>query len=177
MNGNLAPLLVTGGFTLAASVVSTLLAMYATNRRESQRNFEASYFRNLEHRRSIIVDFLLVFDELRRLVEHGWTSRNDYDSELSFIGHLDDLRRRLGEGRTTLDLFARSDTRFVVEQAEQLGRTAWMALTDREPATEKRLSELAGEMRRYKETLIAAFRHDLGEEGVIGESGRRKSTG
>jgi hypothetical protein len=166
MNSNVGPLLVTGGFTLAASAISALLAIYATSRRERRRSYETSYFRNLENRRSIIVNFLLVFDELRRLAESGSSSRRDYDDDISFTGYLDELRRRLGEGRTSLDLFARSPTRPVVEQAEQLGRTTWMALTDREPLTDRELSDHAADMRHYKEALIAAFRRDLGEEPI-----------
>jgi hypothetical protein len=166
VNGNVGPLLVTGGFTLAASVISALLVIYATSRQERRRSYESSYFRNLENRRSIIVDFLLVFDELRRLAESGSSSRRDYDDDTSFIGHLGELRRRLGEGRTSLDLFARSPTRPVVERAEQLGRTAWLALIDREPLTDRELSDHAADMRHYKETLILAFRRDLGEEQI-----------
>ncbi|MFF5235376.1 hypothetical protein [Dactylosporangium sp. NPDC000521] len=164
MDGSLAPLLVTGAFTLTAAIASSALTLFAANRRERRQAYEVSYFRNLEHRRSIIVEFLLLYDRFRRLGNGGRAARDDYDTDQAFHEHLDDLRRRLGESRTTLDLFCRPETRPVTERAEQLGREVWLALIGRQPLNDDQLRDHAAEMDRYKQVMLTAFRRDLGEE-------------
>lgn len=158
MDVNIAPLLVTGGFTLTASIASSALTLLAANRRDRRQAFEASYFRNLEHRRTLIVDFLLVYDQLRRKLLAGAAAPEDHDD-------LDDLRRRLGEARTTLELFCRAETRPVIAEAERLGRRAWLGVVGREPFDDQEFAAHGAAMERYKETMLAAFRVDLGESG------------
>ena len=149
--------------TLVAAISGSALTMYSTSRRERRQDRDAAYFRNLDQRRSLILAFLLVYDELRRLVEQGRAARDDYASDESFVRHLDDLRRRLGEGRTNLELFCRPTTRSVVEEAEQLGRTGWMVLVGRQSASDEQLATHAASMKQQKDALINAFRAELGE--------------
>ncbi|BCJ47689.1 hypothetical protein GCM10010168_20480 [Actinoplanes ianthinogenes] len=157
MDVNIAPLLVTGGFTLTAALASSALTLIAANRRDKRQSFEASYFRNLEHRRTLIVDFLLVYDQLRRKLLGGPAAPGEHDD-------LDELRRRLGEGRTTLELFCRPETRPVLAEAERLGRRAWLGAIGREPFRDDEFAGHGEAMERFKETMLAAFRKDLGEQ-------------
>jgi hypothetical protein len=124
---------------------------------------KAAYLRKPDQRRSIILAFLLVYDEIRRLVEQGRRARDDYASGESFLRGLDDLRRRLGEGRTNLELFCRPTTRPVVEEAEHPGRVGWMVLVGRQSASDEQLTTHAASMKQYKNALIKAFRAELGE--------------
>lgn len=163
MADSLTPLLVTGGFTLAATITGSALTTYANSRQERRQDLKADYFRNLDQRRSFILEFLLVYDELRRLVEQGGAARADYASDERFVRHLDDLRRRLGEGRTNLELFCRPTTRSVVGEAEQLGRYGWMVLVGRQSASDEQLTTHAAAMREHKDALFKAFRAELGE--------------
>ncbi|GAA3215990.1 hypothetical protein ACFO1B_14960 [Dactylosporangium siamense] len=164
MDASLAPLLVTGAFTLIAAIGSSALTLFATSRRERRQAYEASYFRNLEHRRSIIVEFLLIYDQFRRLGAAGHAVREDHETDQSYREYLGDLRRRLGESRTTLDLFCSPHTRPIAERAEQLGREVWLALIGRQPLTDDQLRDHAATMDGYKQVLLTAFRKDLGEE-------------
>ncbi|MFC4065801.1 hypothetical protein [Actinoplanes subglobosus] len=156
MDINIAPLLVTGGFTLTASIASSALTLLAANRRDRRQAFEASYFRNLEHRRTFVVDFLLVYDQLRRKLLAGTADPEQHEE-------LGELRRRLGEARTTLELFCRPETRPIIAEAERLGRRAWLGVIGREPFEVHEFAAHGRVMEEYKGVMLAAFRKDLGE--------------
>ena len=164
MADSLTPQLVTGAFTLAAALAGSALTTSYNGRRDRRQDLQATYFRNLDQRRTFILEFLLVYDELRRLAAQGRAAaRADYTSDESFVGHLDDLRRRLGEARTNLELFCGPTTRSVVDEAEQLGRYVWMVLVGRRSASAELLTTHAASMTRHKDALFKAFRAELGE--------------
>ena len=162
-DSTVAPILITGIFTLAGSLGGSAVTLYAASRRDRQLDRQAGLARNLELRRSVITEFVLAYDEVTSLATRGRSARAQYQNSEQSAEAVNDLRRRLDAGRTSLELLGRAETQPAVYKAQQLAADVCAQLSARTPGSTSTLDELATAMTEHKKLLIDALRIEIGE--------------